>query len=379
MNYNYTNECRFIILMGGLYMMGKKKVSLLEVRPGMVLANNIFSQSGNLLIGKGTPLNDKLIALLRMNSVYIVYIQLDENIFGEGHSNEKHGETVQDTPAFEKFEKVYSQTVELYSNTINQIVYQNKSINVDELLSQVDTIVKQGSGSFQLMNALNSMKESDDVTYVHSVNVALISNIIGKWMKLPSSTLELLTVSGLLHDIGKLKLPHMILNKTGPLTPSETVEMQKHPIHGYNIVKDQPIDQRIKNVVLMHHERGDGSGYPFKSRFSNISKEARIVAVADVFDAMTSNRCYRNAINPFDVIHMMEVDGYLQFDSEVVVVFLNNILETYIHSKVILDNGQTGEIVFLNKKNPSRPIIKVNGACIDLLMHPEVSIVSVGK
>lgn len=362
-------------------MILKRKIMTVKLKPGMILANGVFSESGNLLVEAHTILNDKMISMLRANSVFIVYIE-------EGELDKQHNETgnqesadsqsvVKDSPDFQQFQKIYSKTLDLYTNSLNQIIYQNKTIDMNELLNDIDGIIDQEISNFELMSMLNHMKDSDDVTYVHSVNVALIGNVIGKWLKLSPADLELLTVAGLLHDMGKTQISQEIMNKPGPLTSNERLEVQKHPIFGYQIVKNQPIDQKIKNVILTHHERGDGSGYPLKSTFNDISRFSRIIAVADVFDAMTSNRCYRNAINPFDVIHMFQVDGHMQFDSEVVIVFLNNILETYIHSQVILNDGRIGEILFLNKREPSRPIVKVNDVCVDLTMKRELFIVNV--
>ena len=142
----------------------------------------------------------------------------------------------------------------------------------------------------------------DDLTYVHSINVALISRVIGKWMGLSPEECDTLTICGLLHDIGKVMIPIEIITKPSRLSPTEYALIQTHTIHGYNLLEKIELDERIKLAALQHHERCDGKGYPNKLRYNEINQFSRIVAIADVYDAMTSNRCYRKSLG-FDVCY----------------------------------------------------------------------------
>ena len=172
--------------------------------------------------------------------------------------------------------------------------------------------------------------------------------------------------AGLLHDIGKSKIPNEIIGKPGKLTDSEYEEIKKHPVIGYNLVKNLDIDQRIKNAVLLHHERFDGKGYPLGLTGNEIDDFTSIVSIADVYDAMTANRCYRDGLCPFEVIAMFEKEGLTQFNPKYILTFLDHIANTYINNEVLLSDGSSGKIVLINKKL-TRPTIQLdNGNFVNL-------------
>lgn len=178
--------------------------------------------------------------------------------------------------------------------------------------------------------------------------------------------MDTLTLCGLLHDIGKSKIPNEIIGKPGKLTDSEYEEIKKHPVIGYNLVKNLDIDQRIKNAVLLHHERFDGKGYPLGLTGNEIDDFTSIVSIADVYDAMTANRCYRDGLCPFEVIAIFEKEGLTQFNPKYILTFLDHIANTYINNEVLLSDGSSGKIVLINKKL-TRPTIQLdNGNFVNL-------------
>ena len=144
------------------------------------------------------------------------------------------------------------------------------------------------------------MRDVDDLTYVHSMNVALIASVIGKWMGYNQEKIKVLTLAGLMHDIGKLLIPEKILNKPGNLTDNEYEIMKKHVNLGYEQVKNKFMPMSVKEAILLHHEKCDGTGYPFGLKSDKIPETAKIIAIADVYDAMTSSRIYRAPICPFE-------------------------------------------------------------------------------
>ncbi|MBQ3029386.1 MAG: HD domain-containing protein, partial [Lachnospiraceae bacterium] len=147
-----------------------------------------------------------------------------------------------------------------------------------------------------------------------------------------------------------------------------------HPMEGYNILFESRFISSIQNASLMHHERVDGSGYPLGLKGNQIDKYAKMVAIADVYDAMTAARVYRGALCPFKVIEMFESEGLSMFDPEYLLVFMENIVQTYIKNWVRLSNGKEGEIVMLNKQKLSRPVVLCGTEFINLADHPEISI-----
>ena len=126
------------------------------------------------------------------------------------------------------------------------------------------------------------MREYDDETYVHSMNVALICNIFARWLRMSEEEIAKATTSGLLHDIGKIKIPDSILKKPDKLTKQEFNIIKRHPQEGYRLLLDSKLDEDVLNAVLMHHERCDGSGYPFGLMANQIGTYAKMVAIADV-------------------------------------------------------------------------------------------------
>ena len=153
--------------------------------------------------------------------------------------------------------------------------------------------------------------------------------------------------------------------------------MREHVTKGYDLVKSKDIDVHIKNCVLMHHEMRDGSGYPLALRGNQIDEIASIVIVANIYDELTSKREYRDAVCPFTVIEHFEKEGIDKFSPNVIMTFLSNIVNTFIANRVLLSDGQAGEIIFINPEHLSRPVIKCGTNYVDLAAKKDISIISV--
>ena len=187
--------------------------------------------------------------------------------------------------------------------------------------------------------------------------------------------LDTLTCCGLLHDIGKLVIPEEILNKPGKLTDEEFALVKSHPKYGYELLRNQNIDSRIKKSALMHPERYDGSGYPNGLTDELLSDFAMIVAIADVYDAMTAARAYRVPLSPFQVIGNFEKDGFQKYHTKYIYVFLHRIATTYQNNRVMLSDGRACKIVMLNQNSLSRPIVRFDdGEVLDLSTQTELQI-----
>lgn len=146
----------------------------------------------------------------------------------------------------------------------NRVVMQNEEIDSEMILSEVENVVKESRNSLHIMDMLQCMRGYDDVTYVHSLNVALLSNVIGKLVfpKISEEDLRVLTLAGLLHDIGKMMIADDVLLKKDRLTIAEFNLVKTHVLHGNNILKKMNLGPRSAEVAMRHHERCDGSGYP---------------------------------------------------------------------------------------------------------------------
>ena len=168
--------------------------------------------------------------------------------------------------------------------------------------------------------------------------------------------LDEISMAGLLHDIGKFKIPDEILLKPGKLTKEEFEVIKKHTVYGYEILNNFKILESTKRAALLHHEKFDGSGYPFGYTADKIDDISAIITIADVYDAMTSKRCYRDGMCPFDVIADFEYDGISKYHPKYIGMFLKKIASSYIGSTVLLTNGKKAKIIFVTEKY-SRPTV----------------------
>ena len=286
-----------------------------------------------------------------------------------------YSERIKSSPEFQLFKTDFENDVELFRENMNLVIQKNTSLDVNTLLKNTMAIVANHSGSISILDMLQNMREYDDSTYTHSLNVALICNILAGWLKLSCEEVELATACGLFHDIGKLLIPYSIISKPGKLSEEEFATIKKHPTLGYQLLLSQDVDDHVKNAALMHHERSNGSGYPLKLKGNQIDPYARIVAIADVYDAMTAARCYRGPLCPFRVIEMFEAEGFQKYDVSILLPFLENVVNSCLQNRCLLSDGRKGTIIYINKDKLSRPIVQCGGEYVNLADQPDLEIV----
>lgn len=380
-----------------------KTISAAQAAPDMTVADDIFSFSGQLIIPKGTVLTNRSITRLKFYSITDLKIVVnddneDEQTYSEDNQETEREEVreetgfvprelspdasfqekIKNTPEYIEFNKKVMDSVEVLQASLNRFIANADSgVEVQDLLSQTKETIAKSRNPIHTFHMLQSMRDYDDATFVHSLNVSIICNAFGQWLNMSEKDLDALTLAGLLHDIGKMKIPESIIKKPGLLTEAEYTQVKLHPRRGYNLLKKLSIDNRVKNAALMHHERCDGTGYPSGLRDSSIDEFAKIVAIVDVYDAMTSARVYRGPLCPFEVLNVYETEGYQRFDPKYLLVFMENIASTYLNNTVRLSDGREGEIVMINKLNITKPIVRVGNGFIDLAGKTDLSIVEV--
>jgi len=342
----------------------KTFLPLRELKPGMRIAETILNDYGSIVISEGTILDDHMIKkLVNLKCSEVRVIERDQNFVVSEIS--------------ESFNASYNSSV----NSFKSVLYDaaiGKNINMEKVDKVVTSVVARLNEKRDIVRCINQIKSADQYTYTHCVNVSLLCMLLGKWMGFSKDKLLMLVQAGLLHDIGKSKVPREILNKPSTLTPEEYEEIKKHTIYGYRILeKEHEVDQEVRIAVLMHHEKIDGSGYPTGAKGDKINMMARVIAVADIYDAMTSNRVYREKESPFEVFHIMEEESVGKLDVAVVNAFLNNIAAYYIGDFAKLNTGEICEIVYINPRHVSRPIIKVDDRYIDLMEERELKILEI--
>lgn len=383
--------------------MASKRILTTKAKVNMVTSEDVYTTDNQLIIPKGTVLTEDIIAALKDHSVFAIRVdtggdgvtpvlmdEQEQETMAEDTSSEDIAiesgileipeddgiPNTSETKEFREFESSFMESVDDLKNVFNSVVMKNEEIDTSLLLSDVKEVVSKGRNSFHILDMLHCMRGYDDVTYVHCMNVALLSNLIGRtvYTEISHEELEVLTLSGLLCDIGKILVPEEVINKAGRLTLPEYNIAKTHVFHGNNILKGLNLDPRIAEVAMRHHERCDGSGYPGGFRGDQIEEFARIVAIADTYDAMTTDRPYRPAICPFDVIHMFEREGLVRYDVKFLLQFLEKAAHAYVNTKVKLSTGETGRVIMINRKELSKPVVKVGDKYYDLSTETSIRI-----
>ncbi len=363
-------------------MEGKRVVpiSVASLAPGMIAAKDVYSKNDQLLIGANSEIDATAIAKVTFFDIMSVDILVDENENLEESGKEEEVKVFQseaEKESFKKFSAQYQESIVNIKDSINQLLTVGEEINENELVQNVEEIVTSTGNNYHVFNMLSNIRDFDDETYNHSVNVSMICTVFGEWLGMDESEKKELTLCGLLHDFGKLLIDKKILKKPGKLTEEEYAIIKGHPQKGYDFLKEKNVSDYVKLSALQHHERCDGSGYPDQLKIDQINKYAAIVAIADVYDAMTSTRVYREGLSPFRVIRLFEEEGRQQFNPTYLIPILTNLTETYLRHEVLLSDGRKGTMVMINRNELSKPIVMIGNDVVDLMKERGLSIEAV--
>jgi len=216
-----------------------------------------------------------------------------------------------------------------------------------------------------LLDFINNMRDPDDYLNAHTANVGMLNGMMGAWLRLPQDDIDALIKVGFFHDLGKLRVPIEILHKPGPLDDKEFYEMKKHPAYAYEILRlSGETDQRILEGVLSHHERLNGTGYPSGLSLPQISLFARVTAISDVYDAMVAKRVYKDRHSPFKILADFAHNRFSNLDIAMVNVFLDRLPAVLLGKNVLLSDGRSAKVFYINPFDFAHPIVELNGELI---------------
>lgn len=334
-----------------------------SVKEGYFLGKTIYDENGRILLKQGAALNKALIESIKKVGLQTIYIndEFSTNEIEEIIKPEiklKAVKSIKQT--FEQLQK-FSKTSKNHSGDYKQrLIQKRRDEQIEELRQVSSAIVDEIISSKNTMINLVDIKSADSYTYEHSVNVAVLSLILGVELGLSQKQLNELCVGALLHDIGKAFIPKEILDKPDNLTPEEFEIIKQHPSRGYEYIKeDRHLASAIKVIVLQHHERVDGTGYPRNINGDQIHTLAKIVAVADVYDAIISDRPYKKAISPNEAIELIMGSAGRHFDFEIAQTFVRKIIPYPVGTLVKLSNGEVGVVDDVRPNFPLRPVVKI--------------------
>ena len=269
--------------------------------------------------------------------------------------NELHDESAE--LVIKKGKQLHQKTCD-YVDGIFETLNKGGQLDIDSVKLVVSELVESIIKNPDTMIWLSHLKDKDEYTAIHSVNVCILSLTFGRTINLSESELNILGLGALLFDIGKSKIPEEILKKTGALTENEFMLMKAHAFIGFATLEgNKQIPKESLEIVLNHHERLNGKGYPNGRRADEISKLTRIVSIVDAFDAMTSDRCYKDAFQPQHALNEIYNMAPDKFDQDLVEGFIKCIGIYPVGSIVELNTGHTGVVVKLNETNRLKPIV----------------------
>ncbi|MDD4601025.1 hypothetical protein SDC9_06008 [bioreactor metagenome] len=354
--------------------MGKincRKCHIDAIIPGMKLGKTILTEEGKVALAEGIVLTSRI--LDRLRTWNLTYLDIyDASVELEN----QHPVTYSQQNFFDK----YSGTVDFIKYTFDTIRLL-KTVPIDDIRHLVGKAIDPLIHSVGVINHLHMVQRQDDYTYHHSVNVAVIAGVLGKWLGLKENELLNICLTGLLHDVGKTQIPLSILNNPNRLTAAEMDVMRKHTTLGYRLIQNIPeLPLSVKYGVLQHHERNNGTGYPLMLNGDQIHLFAKIVSIADIYDAMTSDRIYHQKSPPFEVVELMVKEMFGSLDPLICSVFLNNVRDYFLGNTVALDDGREAEVVYLGHFISCRPVVRtVDGDFIDLEKNKTLSIAKLVK
>ncbi|MBU3158280.1 HD-GYP domain-containing protein [Clostridium frigoris] len=346
-----------------------KNISIYDLKPNMILTENLVLD-GVTLVAKEIALNSsvikKIVEFYPSNTVHI-YVSGEELVVPSSQ-NSREQSLIQTENILNRF----SNKIDIFLDNLQK----DSQPDLTEIKVMSKEILDNLSDYGSIIKNITSSKNIDEYLTRHCVNVALLSSMLGKWLNLPKNELTLLTHTAFLSDIGKTKINPTVLNKPSKLTNLEFDEVKKHSLYAYDLIKNIPLlDKSVILGVLTHHERLNGSGYPLGLKEDKISTFAKIIAIADTFDAMTSERVYSKKQNPLKVLEVLQHDCIDLLDYNYITTFVRHMSNYYTGEMVKLNKGSIGKIIKIDINNISKPLISVDSNFIDLQKEKNLFII----
>lgn len=344
-----------------IQLIRRKYMRTRQLKPGMRIDHAVLDRMGRNLISRGAVLDEYQIESMLKLGVMAVYIQDGE------YSEEEEKPPI--SPAIEK-EIKQLRTDDSSKVTLSASVRKRVSEGIQFLYNDTksehfeSTSTDIANDLLDCINSndaiaidINALKTSDEYTFKHSVDVATIAMVMAKQQKLPQNSIRDIGIAGLLHDVGKTKIPIEILNKPGRLEESEFQIMKQHSVYGYNILKEGgTFNEAILLGVLQHHEKINGKGYPMGVDKSKMATFAKILNVADIYDALVTERPYKAAFSQREAVEMI-MSMTDELDLKCMYSFLESMILYPVDSIVDLSNGEKAAVVKNNPKYILRPTV----------------------
>lgn len=368
-----------------------KKVSVQQLQPGMFIHDmNCGWMEHPFMTGTLKVKSDKEIEKIAGNGIREVYIdtakgldvidaptetEVKASITREMEIIAEKAKPVESASLHDEMAR--SQKVHGEANKIIHSLMQDVRLGKQIELEQVDPIVGRMSESIlrnqDALLSLCRIKQKDNYTFLHSVSIGALMMSFARAVNLSPEEMRLVGIGGMLHDIGKMKVPDEILNKPGKLTDEEFDIMRSHVVYSRDILSDTPgIAQASLDVAAQHHERFDGSGYPLKLKGPEMSIYGQMASIVDVYDAITSDRCYHKGMEPTVALRKMFEWSKFHFNPELVHTFVRSIGIYPVGTLVMLESSRIGIVIEQREASLAQPLVRVVfNAKKDFYIKPE--------
>lgn len=345
-------------------------VSVTQIKPGDKISQDVMTQKNNLLMTKGTVMSERELAVLRAFLIAKVHIETEKGAVGKGDSDNQTIQMSRTMPAFhEAYDKMFVLMKRVFSLALS-----SGTIPVLDIRTSLETLISHIS-AYNIVSFRPSKYYSQDYLIHHSIKTSLTSYTLAKWIGFTQKDLIPIALGGLLHDIGNTKIDSTYLMKPSILSSDEYEEVKTHTTYGYQILKNVPgFNEGSKCMALQHHERLDGSGYPLGLKGDNIHAYSRIVAIADIYHAMTSPRMHHAGMSPYLVMEELSKESFGKLDPAFVQTFIHKISQIHTGMIVKLSDNRIGEIVFSQRDHPTRPWVKINDTIVNLSIERKLHI-----
>ena len=337
------------------------KVEKLDI--GMILDKDVIDiNTGAVLISKDTTMTRALIEKLTINEIQEVAIK--QVVIPEGIRN------VDLTESYSKVEKSL--------DNIFEEVEKGQKLESEKIINDMKDFVDEISTERDILTQMRLLKKKDDYTFNHSLGVSVLAITLGKWLNYPKDKILDLSIAGLFHDIGKLRVPEEIVKKPGKLNDEEYELMKKHSYYSYEMLREtNKFNNNILLGVLQHHEKINGTGYPNGVTGDKIHEYAKIIAVCDIYHAFTSKKVYKDKDSPLKVADYLRKESFTSLDPHITQVFLKNISKFYVGNKVLLSDGKTGTIVYIHPQDETKPIVQVGEEFFDFQKEQDIEVLDI--
>ncbi|MBN2897762.1 MAG: HD-GYP domain-containing protein [Clostridia bacterium] len=321
---------------------------------GCRIKSPIYSNEGHLLLKQGTVIDTAVLSKLERHSISPLDLlnKLTKDIPVKGVLDDQEMEK-----SLKVVKKVFENVLNNHSKGIGATIPDEHLKLVEEV---INFLIESLTGTGDLLYTVSDMLENEPYTYKHSINVSILSVLTAKALKYGTEEIKNIALGAFLHDIGKMLVDQSLITKPDLLTSAEKELVNQHPKLGYELIKNiDKLPYTAKQIVLLHHEKLDGSGYPYSIKGIEIPEYVRIVTICDMYDAMTTNRVYRNKMPIYKVLELLMHDAVYKLDRKVYRYMIENICVFPPGSGVVLSDGRIGVVAFYRTANPTRPHVRV--------------------